>query len=68
MSSGLRNEKQLTSTEQTPADFIISLPPIQMGCLPFSTAGSAVVQALYMTDAMAVPKEYERYLHFPAKR
>lgn len=68
MSSGLINENQLMSTVQTPADFIISLPLIQMGCLPFSTADSVVIQVLCMTDAMETPKKYKHYLCFPAKR
>lgn len=67
MSSVLINENQLMSTKQIPADFIISLPSIQMGCLPFSTADSAVIEVLCVTEAMEIPKEYKYYLHFPAK-
>lgn len=53
----LIKENKLTSTEHTSADWIISSLSIQMGCLPFSTAGSAVIQVLCMTDAMEIPKE-----------
>lgn len=56
------------STEQTSADFIISLPSVPVGCLPLSTADTAVIQVLCMTDVMEIPEEYECYLQFLPKK